>query len=85
MFLDSYRFLQEKLSNIAKSLDFCKTLTSTFLKRKVFILMNIYEVITKTKLPPIEAFYFTFYNENISKEEYKHVQMFGQLLTVKSY
>ena len=30
------------------------------------------EVLNKTELPPIEAFYSTLYIENITNEEYKH-------------
>ena len=32
------------------------------------------EVLNETQLPPIEAFYSTLYNENITEEEYKYAR-----------
>ena len=83
VFLDSYRFLLDKLSNIAKSLD-SKDLKilGKYFDTNIFQEKGIYpyeyitsiEVLNEIKLPPIEAFYSTLYNENISEEEYEHAQ-----------
>ena len=83
MFLDSYGFLQENLSNIAKSInakDF-KILGKCF-NINIFRKKGIYpyehitslDVFNETELPPIEAFYSTLYIENITKDEYGQVQ-----------
>ena len=58
MFLDSYRFLQEKLYNIAKSLD-SKDLE--ILGKHFDINITLLETLNETELPPIEAFYSTLY------------------------
>ena len=94
MFLDSYRFLQDKLSNIAKSLDSkdLKTLGKYF-DINIFKEKGIYpykyitsiEVLNETKLPPIEAFYSTLYNKNITEEEYKHSQNVWTTFNCKNF
>ena len=83
VFLDSCRFLQDKLSNIAKSLD-SKDLkilgkyfdTNIFKEKGIhpYEYITSLEVLNETQLPPIEAFYSRLYNENITEEEYEHAQ-----------
>ena len=84
MFLDSYRFLQKGLSDIAKSLDL-KDLNITgkyfdnheLIRQKgvyPYEYINSIERLNETQLPPIEAFYSVLKGESITKEEYEHAQ-----------
>ena len=81
VFLDSYRFLQKGLSDVAKSLDL-KDLNITkkyFNNHELIRQKGVYpydyitslKILNEIQLPPIEAFYSVLKGESINEEEYK--------------
>ena len=85
VFLDSYRFMKESLSQIAESLEPSnfKILKKEFgedinlLRQKgiyPYEYITSIETLNETALPPIEAFYSTLEREVITEKQYEHAQ-----------
>ena len=86
VFLDSYRFLQKSLADVAKSMipedfkitneyfekDKCKLITRKGVYPYEYV--DSLERWKETELPPYESFYSTLTQQNISTDDYEHAQ-----------
>ena len=81
-FIDSFRFMQKSLSELATNLTSYPNLSRYFngeqlelVKRKgvyPYDYMNCFERLAETSLPPIECWYSKLNDENISARDYAH-------------
>ncbi|XP_054276530.1 uncharacterized protein LOC128995537 [Macrosteles quadrilineatus] len=94
-FLDSYRFMQDSLSNLANNLpkpDFIETKrhfpenTELLTKKGVFCYdyMTSFDKLEERQLPPKSAFYSRLSEEEISDEDYSHAENVWKNFNIKT-
>ena len=93
-FLDSFRFMQKSLSELANNLTSNSNLQKHFdtdklelVKRKgvyPYDYMDSFERLSETSLPPIECWYSKLNDTNISTEEYIHAQRVWDVFGMKT-
>lgn len=98
-FIDSYRFLQCSLAELAKSLpsdklnvtrkewsNLCEKDFNLLTQKGIYpySYMNSWECLLETRLPPISSFYDELKDNNISKKEYKHAKMVWKTFNIQT-
>ena len=93
-FLDSFRFMQKSLSELANNLTSNPNLSGHFDRDKLELVkhkgvypydyMDSFERLGETSLPPIECWYSKLNDEDISTEEYIHAQRVWDVFGMKT-
>ncbi|XP_055309888.1 uncharacterized protein LOC129573423, partial [Sitodiplosis mosellana] len=98
-FIDSYRFLQCSLAELAKSLpsdklnitrkewsNLCEKDFNLVTMKGIYpySYMNSWESLQETQLPPIESFYDELKDNNISKKEYAHAKKVWKTFNIQT-
>ena len=79
-FLDSLRFMASSLDNLTKNLTAHPHLTKVFTDNELlrqkgifpYEYLTSFDVLSESKLPPIESFYSSLRLESVSEDEFKH-------------